>query len=83
MCLVFLQNLIICHALIHCVNTIVNMINPLTTDDAIWCRLTLAACYQLAQSVLKIGFAIAKKRDRGRWVGSPRSAVHMAAALAG
>ena len=28
--------------------------NPLTTDDAFWCRLTLAARYQLAQSVLKI-----------------------------
>ena len=35
--------------------------NPLTTDDAIWRRLTLAACYQLAQSVLKIGFVLAKK----------------------
>ena len=32
-------------------------INPLTTDD----RLTLAACYQLAQSILKVGFALAKK----------------------
>ena len=36
--------------------------NPLTTDDAIWRRLTLAACYQLAQSVLKIGFACASKK---------------------
>jgi len=36
-------------------------LNPLTTDDAIWHRLTLAACYQLAQSVLKIGFALVKK----------------------
>ena len=36
-------------------------INLSTTDDAIWRRLTLAACYQLAQSVLKIGFALAKK----------------------
>ena len=35
--------------------------NLLTTDDAIWRRLTLAACYQLAQSILKIGFALAKK----------------------
>ena len=35
-------------------------LDPLTTDDAIWRRLTLAACYQLAQSVL-IGFALAKK----------------------
>ena len=35
--------------------------NPLTTDDAIWHRLTFAACYQLAQSVLKIGLPLAKK----------------------
>ena len=34
--------------------------NPLTTNDAIWCHLSLAACYQLAQSVLNIGFALAK-----------------------
>ena len=31
--------------------------NPLTTNDAIWRRLNLAACYQLAQSISKIGFA--------------------------
>ena len=37
------------------------LLNPLTTDDTIWRRLTLAACYQLAQSVSKIGFALAKK----------------------
>ena len=36
-------------------------INPLTTDDTIWCRLILAACYQLGQSVLKIDFVLAKK----------------------
>ena len=36
-------------------------VNPLTTNDAIWRRLTLAVCYQLVQSVLKIGFALAKK----------------------
>ena len=35
--------------------------NPLTTDDAFWRRLTLATCHQLAQSVLKIGFVLAKK----------------------
>ena len=29
-------------------------LDPLTTDDTVWRRLTLAACYQLAQSVLKI-----------------------------
>ena len=40
-------------------------LNPLTTNDTIWCRLTLAACYQLAQSVLKIGFVLAKKGRTG------------------
>ena len=56
--------------------------NPLTIDDKCTRHATLAARYQLAQSVLKIGFALAKRQDRGRWVGSPRGAVHMAAALA-
>ena len=37
------------------------LFNPLTTDDAIWCRLTLVACYQLAQSILKIGYALANR----------------------
>ena len=36
-------------------------INPLTSDDAIWRRQILAACYQLAQSVLKIGSALAER----------------------
>ena len=35
--------------------------NHLTTDDAFWYHLTLATCYQLLQSVLKIGFALANK----------------------
>ena len=43
----------------------------LTTDDAFWSRLTLAACYQLAQSVLKIGSVLAERVDEGRWVGEP------------
>ena len=29
----------------------------------------LAACYQLAQSILKIGFALAERVGRGSWVG--------------
>ena len=60
-----------------------NPLNPLTTDDAFWRCLTLAACYQLAQSVLKIGFALAKKSGigGGGWV-SVRGAIHPAAALA-
>ena len=33
---------------------IIGYINPLTTDDAMWRRLTLAACYHLAQFVLKV-----------------------------
>ena len=36
-------------------------INPLTTDDECTRHATLAACYQLVQSVLKIGFVLAKK----------------------
>ena len=40
-------------------------LNPLTTDDAFWCRLTLATCYQLAQSVLKIGSARAERVGQG------------------
>ena len=45
---------------------------------------TLTACYQLAQFVLKIGFALAKKGGigGGGWV-SALGAMHMAAALAG
>ena len=42
-------------------NQVVDTFNPLITDYTIWRRLTLAACYQLAQSVLMIGFALAKK----------------------
>ena len=40
-------------------------VNPLTTDDA-FCRCHfLAACYQLAQSVLKIGSALAERVGQG------------------
>ena len=38
-----------------------NNINASTIDDECTRHATLAACYQLAQSVLKIGFALAKK----------------------
>ena len=34
--------------------------NPLTTDDKCTYHATLATCYQLVQSVLKIGFVLAK-----------------------
>ena len=36
-------------------------INPLTTDDECTCHATLVACNQLAQSILKVGFVLAKK----------------------
>ena len=44
----------------------------LTTDDAFWHCQILAAFYQLAQSVLKIGSALAERVGgvRGRWVGT-------------
>ena len=39
--------------------------NTLTTDDAFWHRHILAACYQLAQSVLKVGSALAERVGQG------------------
>ena len=41
------------------------LLNPLPTNDAVWHRLILAACYQLAQSVLKIGSALAERVGQG------------------
>ena len=41
------------------------LVNPLPTNDAIWRRQILAACYQLAQSVLKIGSALAERVGQG------------------
>ena len=38
--------------------------NPLTTNDAFWRHLTLAACYQLVQSVLKIGSVLAERVEQ-------------------
>ena len=40
-------------------------VNPLATDDAFWSRQFLAACYQLVQSVLKIGSALAERVGQG------------------
>ena len=40
-------------------------INPLTTNDTFWHRQILAACYQLTQSVLKIGSALAERVGQG------------------
>ena len=47
-----------------------HLINPLTTDDAFWRCQILAACYQLAQSVLKVGSVLAERVRQGRWVGT-------------
>ena len=46
---------------VYCASGCQVSINPLTTDDKCTRHATLAARYQLAQSVLKIGFALAKK----------------------
>ena len=67
-----------------CHITHAKLINPLTTDDECTYHATLAACYQLAQSVLKIVFVLAKKSGiRGGGQISAWGAVHMVAALAG
>ena len=42
-----------------------SLINPLPTNDAIWRHQILAACYQLVQSVLKIGSALAERVGQG------------------
>ena len=40
-------------------------LNPFTTDDAFCCHQIMAACYQLAQSVLKIGSELAERVGQG------------------
>ena len=50
--------------------------NPLITDDECTRHATLAACYQFAQSVLKIGFALAKRWDREGRRFSAQGAMH-------
>ena len=49
---------------------IVTYFNPLPTNDAFRRRQILAACYQLAQSVLKIGSALAARVGQGEVGGS-------------
>ena len=80
----YLFTFLMCFFLFSCFYTFFG-VNPLTTDDKCTCHATLAASYQLAQSVLKIGFALASKKGGigGGGRVSARSAVHMAAALAG
>ena len=50
----------------------------LTTDDGYTRHTTLAACYQMAQSDLKIGFVLVKKTrwKRGRRTGLGTSTIH-------
>ena len=48
-----------------CPCTIAVVVNPLPTSDAFWRCQILAACYQLAQSVLKIGSALAGRVGQG------------------
>ena len=47
--------------------TIHILLNPLITDDECTRPATLDACYQLAQSVLKIVFMVAKKGEVSRF----------------
>ena len=56
----------------------IGQFNPLTTDDAVWCHLTLGACYQLAIR-FEDGFCASKEGriGGGGWAYS-RHAVHMA-----
>ena len=64
-CLLYLQSIVhlcLCQPMHSCKWMFhIALINPLTTDDECTSHATLATCYQLAQSVLKIGFALAKK----------------------
>ena len=50
---------------IGCVSRVKIRFNPLTTDDVFRRRQILAACYQLVQSVLKIGSALAERVRQG------------------
>ena len=45
------------------------MFNHLTTNDNYSCHRNSAACYQLVQSVLKIGSALAERVGRGEVSG--------------
>ena len=47
-----------------------DLFNPLTTNDNYSCHRNLAACYQLVQSVLKIGSVLAERVGQGEWVSA-------------
>ena len=48
----------------------VSLVNLLTTNDDYSHHRNLAACYQLAQSVLKIGYVLAERVGQGEVGGS-------------
>ena len=52
------------------------VINPLTTNDEFSRHRNLAACYQLAQSVLKMGSALAERVGQGEVGGATAVADH-------
>ena len=56
---------IVLHVLCIVLSVSILFINPLTTNDAFWRHQILAACYQLAQSILKIGSALAERVGQG------------------
>ena len=58
-----------CHHKIH-------NFNPLTTNDEYSRHRNSAACYQLAQSVLKIGSALAERVEQGEVGGATTVADH-------
>ena len=73
-CLSWLSLIIQAHLLAGCIKVVQKLVhmwptaivfNPLTTDDAYWCCQFLAACYRLAQSVLKIGSTLAERVGQG------------------
>ena len=47
-----------------------DLFNPLTMNDDCSCHRNLAACYQLAQFILKIGSALAERVGQGEWVST-------------
>ena len=62
-----------------CANILVRCvlhINPLTTNDEYSRHRNSAACYQLAQSVLKIGSALAERVGQGEVGGATAVADH-------
>ena len=59
-----------------CLGLFNSPINPLTTNDEYSRHRNSAACYQLAQSVLKIGSALAERVGQGEVGGATAVADH-------